>query len=92
LAEYSAVNRKVVGSSPTPGATSQRPGAGRNRAPMTIEDLQRWEEHGAIWRARELSDERAVLELCTCYGEPVDLVQTRDPKVIDFVRRHRAGG
>ena len=44
------------------------------RPPTTIEDLERWEEHGAIWRARELTDERAVVELCTCYGEPVDLV------------------
>ena len=60
------------------------------RAPTTIEDLERWEEHGAIWRARELSDEQAVVELCTCYGEPVDLVQSRDPTVIDFVRRRRA--
>jgi hypothetical protein len=66
--------------------------AERVRAPTTVEDLQRWEELGAIWRARELSDDHAVVELCTCYGEPVDLVQSRDPQVIDFVRRHRADG
>jgi hypothetical protein len=59
------------------------------RAPTTIEDLKRWEEHGAIWRAVELTDERAVVQLCTCYGEPVDLVQSEDPKVIEFVQRHR---
>jgi hypothetical protein len=59
------------------------------RAPTTIEDLQRWEEHGAIWRAVELTDGRAVVELCTCYGEPVDLVQSQDPKVIEFVSHHR---
>ena len=55
----------------------------------TIEDLERWEEHGAVWRARELSDERAVVELCTCYGEPVDLVQSEDPDLIEIVRRRR---
>ncbi len=54
----------------------------------TIEDLQRWEDHGATWRPVELTDERAVVELCTCYGEPVDLVQSEDPEVIEFVRRH----
>jgi hypothetical protein len=59
------------------------------RAPTTIEDLTRWEEHGAIWRAVELTDERAVVQLCTCYGEAVDLVQSEDPKVIEFVQRHR---
>jgi hypothetical protein len=59
------------------------------RAPTTIEDLTRWEEHGAIWRAVELTDEHAVVQLCTCYGEAVDLVQSEDPKVIEFVQRHR---
>jgi hypothetical protein len=58
------------------------------RPVATIEDLQRWEDHGATWRALELSDERAVVELCTCYGEPVDLVQSEDAVVIAFVRRH----
>ena len=56
---------------------------------VTIEDLQRWRDHGATWRALELTDERAVVELCTCYGEPVDLVQNEDPALIDFARRHQ---
>ena len=59
------------------------------RAPVTIDDLTRWEEHGARWRALELTDERAVLELCTCYGEPVDQVQSDEPELIAFVRHHR---
>lgn len=63
--------------------------AERVRAPFTIEDLKRWEDHGATWRALEISDERAVVELCTCYGEPVDLVQSEEPELIEFVRGHR---
>ncbi|MGI8507502.1 MAG: hypothetical protein ACR2MK_12010 [Solirubrobacteraceae bacterium] len=59
------------------------------RAPVTIEQLERWEEHGAIWRTFELTDQRVVVELCTCYGEAVDLVQSDDPELIEFVRRHR---
>lgn len=59
------------------------------RPTTTIADLQRWEDHGATWRALELTDERAVVELCTCYGEPVDLVQSQDPQLIEFVRRHQ---
>jgi hypothetical protein len=60
------------------------------RAPVTIEELQRWREHGAIWRAIEVSDERAVVELCTCYGDPVDIVQSHAPELIAYVREHRA--
>lgn len=57
------------------------------RPPATIEQLERWEEHGAIWRTFELTDEHVVVELCTCYGEPVDLVQGDDPELMEFVRR-----
>jgi hypothetical protein len=53
---------------------------------VTIEDLTRWEDHGAIWRALQVSDEQAVVELCTCYGEPVDVVQSDAPELIAFVR------
>jgi hypothetical protein len=59
------------------------------RPAITIEDLERWEENGATWRALEVSDERAVVELCTCYGEPVDTLATEAPEVIEFVRAHR---
>lgn len=55
----------------------------------TIEELERWEEHGAIWRPVEIGDQHVVVELCTCYGEPVDLVMSRDPSVIEFVRNQR---
>lgn len=64
--------------------------AERIRQTTTIEDLQRWEEYGATWRALELSDERAIVELCTCYGEPVDVVRSHDPRLIEFVREHEA--
>ncbi len=59
------------------------------RASVTIDELTRWEEHGARWRTVEVTDERAVVELCTCYGEPVDLVQSDAPELIAFVRRRR---
>jgi hypothetical protein len=59
------------------------------RRAATIEDLRRWEEHGALWRALEVSDERAVVQLCACHGEPVDVVQSEDAAFIEFVRQHR---
>jgi hypothetical protein len=60
------------------------------RHPVTVEDLERWEDHGATWRALEVTDQRAVIELCTCYGEAVDTVQSEAPELIAFVREHHA--
>ena len=50
------------------------------------EELRHWEDNGATWRALDVSDEHAVVELCTCYGEPVDRLQTEAPDVIEYVR------
>lgn len=60
-----------------------------SRPPLTVEALTRWEQNGATWRALEISDERAVVELCTCYGEPVDTLQSDRPELIEFVRSRR---
>ncbi len=61
------------------------------RPTVTVEDLERWTDHGAQWRALELTDERAVVELCTCYGEPVDVVESATTEVIAYVRDHAKG-
>jgi hypothetical protein len=59
-------------------------------AEVTIEDLERWTENGAIWRPWEVTDERAVIDLCSCTGEPMDRVQSDAPELIAYVRAHRA--
>jgi hypothetical protein len=56
---------------------------------VTIEDLERWSENGAIWRAREVSDEHAVIDLCSCSGEPMQRVESGSLELIDYVRAHR---
>jgi hypothetical protein len=58
------------------------------RPTITAEDLERWTDNGAQWRPLEVSDERAVVELCTCYGEAVDVVEGRTPALIAYVREH----
>lgn len=60
-----------------------------DRPPLTIETLIDWEDNGATWRSIEIGDERAVVELCTCYGEPVDRLQGEAPELIEFVRARR---
>ncbi len=56
------------------------------RPALTLADLERWVENGASWRALEVSDERAVVELCTCYGEPVDVLAGAAPELVAYVR------
>ncbi len=57
------------------------------RAGLTTAELQRWEEHGATWRTIEITDQRVLVELCTCSGEPVDLRASEAAEVIAYVRR-----
>ena len=48
--------------------------------------LERWTDNGAGYRVLELTDERAVVQLCTCYGEPVDRLESEDRRLIDYLR------
>ena len=64
-------------------ATSDR------RPGITIDQLRAWREHGAVWRPVEIGDEQAVIDLCTCSGEPMERVYGDDPTLIAYVRAHR---
>jgi hypothetical protein len=59
------------------------------RSGLTVSELEDWELHGATWRALEVTDERAVVELCSCSGEPMDLVEGDSAELIEFVRTRR---
>jgi hypothetical protein len=48
--------------------------------------LERWTDHGALYEVLELTDERAVVQLKTCYGEPVELLESDDARLIAFLR------
>ena len=56
------------------------------RPTITLAYLKSWEGHGATWRALEVADDHAIVQLCTCYGEPVDLVRGDEPELIAFLR------
>lgn len=47
--------------------------------------LARWEDSGALWRTRSLRGEEAVVELCTCHGEVVEVLQSRDPALLRYL-------
>ena len=50
-----------------------------------MKTLERWEAHGAIWRILILTEKRAVVELCTCHGEPVDTLRSSDPALLRYL-------
>jgi hypothetical protein len=51
------------------------------------ETLQQWEDSGAVWRAVHVSDAKAIVDLCTCHGEPVERIESADPDLIAYLRR-----
>jgi hypothetical protein len=51
-----------------------------------VEILQRWEDAGAEWRVESLTDELAVVMLCTCTGEPVERLESGDGRLRRFLR------
>jgi hypothetical protein len=53
--------------------------------PTPIEQLERWELFGAIWRVRSLEPTEAVVELCTCDGEPVEELHSEDPELLAYL-------
>jgi hypothetical protein len=53
---------------------------------LTLVDLQRWVLFGAEWRLVQLSDEQAVVDLCTCNGELVERRASDDAELIDYLR------
>jgi hypothetical protein len=55
-------------------------------SPLTLADLERWELFGASWRVVELSDARAVLDLCACTGQLIERRASDDRALIDYVR------
>ena len=60
-------------------------------APLTLADLERWELFGATWRVVEVTDDRALLDMCACTGQLVERRASGDLALIDYVRAAAAG-
>jgi hypothetical protein len=55
-------------------------------ADTPVDVLTRWEDGGAEWRVESLTDQHAVVVLCTCTGEPVDRLESGDDELLRFLR------
>ena len=51
-----------------------------------VEVLERWRDSGATYRVLHLSDDAAIVQLCACTGEPVDRLESRDPRLVSYLR------
>jgi len=50
-----------------------------------VEDLESSTDHGAGYRVLELRDGHALVQLCSCTGEPVELLEWDDPQLIAYL-------
>ncbi len=57
------------------------------KPPLTIEELERWVTFGATWRVVEISDRRAIVDMCQCTGELVEQRGSNDPIVLEYLRQ-----
>lgn len=49
--------------------------------------LARWEDAGAGWRLHERTESGVTVALLTCTGEPVELLHSDDPELLDYLAR-----
>jgi len=57
---------------------------------LTLLTLTHWEDRGAIWRTKSLDGEVAVVELCSCHGEPVEELRSADPALLRYLAERRS--
>ena len=48
--------------------------------------LERWTDSGADYRVVHLSDEAAVVDLCTCDGQPMERLESSEARFIEYLR------
>jgi hypothetical protein len=63
------------------------PSQGENSGWWTLADLRRWTDNGATWRVVPRVPSTPLIELCTCYGEAVDLVEPATDLIEALERR-----
>ena len=57
-----------------------------------VADIERWTDGGAGYEVLVLTDERAVLQLKTCHGEPVERLESEDPRLASTASGRANGG
>jgi hypothetical protein len=58
---------------------------GMTETPLDV--LARWEDHGALWRVQTLTPTEAVVDLCACTGERMEVLRSGDPELLAYLAR-----
>lgn len=53
--------------------------------PFTVETLEDWARSGAHWRVIHHGEHRAIVELQQCTGEPIERIESDDPRVLAYL-------
>ena len=54
--------------------------------PVSITDLERWQDFGGAWRVFARTHDGVTISMCRCDGgEEVQRVTTHDPVVLDWL-------
>ena len=85
---WPAAGGQPAGRSPDSPGTARKKGC--DAWPSTADTYSRTSRTGrspaARWRIVSISNERAVVDLCTCTGEPMERLESDDPAVIAHLR------
>jgi len=68
-------------------ASGGRASTAARNAEDPIATIERWTDSGADYRVVHLSDDAAVVDLTTCDGQPMERLESADPRLIEFLRR-----
>jgi hypothetical protein len=51
-----------------------------------VTTLERWRDSGGDYRVVHLSGDAAVVDLCTCDGQPMERLESSDRRLIERLR------
>jgi len=57
---------------------------------LTVERLEQWTRSGAHWWVVALADNRAVVQLCACTGEPVERLESDNRELNEYLQNARS--
>ena len=51
-----------------------------------VTTIERWVDSGADYRVVHLSDGQAIVDLCTCDGQPMERLEAADERLVAWLR------
>ena len=52
-----------------------------------VAKIERWTDSGADYRVVHLSEAAAVVDLTTCDGQPMERIESDDPRLVEYLEQ-----